>query len=124
VKIQGAIGPCASFERKGISCADTVIGQGDTSAWKMSGLNRSTTLTVFFEVNPTTQPGPYSATGQQFFLRFLTLYQHKGGEMRLRATTLTRRWAEGAASTEELVAGFDQEAAAVTMACLQSLVQT
>ncbi|CAK9272612.1 unnamed protein product [Sphagnum jensenii] len=48
----------------------------------------------------------------------------QGGEMRLRATTLTRRWAEGAASTEELVAGFDQEAAAVTMACLQSLVQT
>ncbi|CAK9204791.1 unnamed protein product [Sphagnum troendelagicum] len=124
VKIQGGIGPCASFERKGISCADTVIGQGDTSAWKMSGLNRSTTLTLFFEVNPTTQPGPYSATRQQFFLRFLTLYQHKGGEMRLRATTLTRRWAEGAASTEELVAGFDQEAAAVTMARLQSLVQT
>jgi protein transport protein SEC23 len=83
VKIQGAIGPCASLERKGISCADIIIGQGDTSAWKMSGLNRSTTLIVFFEVNPTTQPGPYSTTGQQFFLRFLTLYQHKGGEMRL-----------------------------------------
>jgi protein transport protein SEC23 len=90
----------------------------------MSGLNRSTTLTVFFEVNPTTQPGPYSATGQQLFLQFLTLYQHKGGEMHLRATTLTRRSVEGAASTEELVAGFDQEAAAVTMARLQSLVQT
>ncbi|CAM6023763.1 unnamed protein product [Sphagnum balticum] len=27
VKIQGAIGPCASLERKGISCADTVIGR-------------------------------------------------------------------------------------------------
>ncbi|KAJ4836151.1 hypothetical protein Tsubulata_048981 [Turnera subulata] len=35
IKVQGIIGPCASLEKKGPLCSDTVVGQGNTSAWKM-----------------------------------------------------------------------------------------
>lgn len=121
VKIQGTIGPCSSVDRKGPLCSDTVIGQGNTTAWKMCGLDRSTTLAVFFEVlgsGSSGSAGPPSK--QQVFLQFVTYYQHPEGQMRLRSTTVTRRSVEGATAVEELVLGFDQEAAAVIMARLAS----
>lgn len=122
IKVQGIIGPCASLEKKGMSCSDTVIGQGGSTAWKLSGLDRSTTLTVFYDISPTTQSAPTTAIGQQFYLQFLTFYQHHEGDMRIRVTTVTRRWVEAASpgGVEELVGNFDQEAAAVVMARLAS----
>ncbi|CAM6120942.1 unnamed protein product [Calypogeia fissa] len=121
VRIQGTIGPCATLEKKGPSCAETVVGQGNTTAWKLCGLDRSTTLAVFFEIVPSVQSGTAAQPiNQQFFIQFLTHYQHTDGNMRLRATTVSRRWVDGASSTEELVAGFDQETAAVIMARLAS----
>ncbi|URE39772.1 Sec23/Sec24 beta-sandwich domain [Musa troglodytarum] len=82
LKVQGIIGPCASLDKKGPLCAETIVGQGNTSAWK--------------------------------------IYQHSDGQMRLRATTLSRRWVAGPGSTQDLVSGFDQEAAAAVMARLVS----
>ncbi|CAH1428018.1 unnamed protein product [Lactuca virosa] len=35
IKIQGIIGPCTSLEKKGPAVASIVIGQGDTTAWKL-----------------------------------------------------------------------------------------
>ncbi|KAM1140157.1 hypothetical protein COP2_041438 [Malus domestica] len=113
VKVQGIIGPCASLEKKGPLCSDAVVGQGSTSAWKMCGLDKATSLCLIFEIvkkeipDATVQP-----TSNQFYFQFLTYYQHSSGQMRLRVTTLSRRW--------ELIAGFDQEAAAVVMARLVS----
>ncbi|KAL0722125.1 hypothetical protein Bca4012_036724 [Brassica carinata] len=70
IKVQGIIGPCASLQKvKGPTVADTVIGEGNTSEWKMCGLDKSTCLTYL----------------------------------------------------QELLAGFDQETAAVVMARLASL---
>eukprot|EP00967_Tisochrysis_lutea_P090652 scaffold129830_cov19-Tisochrysis_lutea.AAC.2 len=34
---------------------------------------------------------------QQFFLQFLTRYMHWSGELRLRVSTVTRRWIDGGA---------------------------
>ncbi|EHA8588290.1 hypothetical protein COCNU_scaffold004637G000010 [Cocos nucifera] len=48
-------------------------------------------------------------------------YQNPEGQMRLRVTTITRRWLDGSANTEELVEGFDQETAAVVLARYISL---
>ncbi|OVA12982.1 zinc finger protein [Macleaya cordata] len=121
IKIQGIIGPCTSLEKKGPSCADTVIGQGNTTAWKICGLDRSTCLTVFFDISPSDRSNPPGASNSQFYLQFLTTYQNPEGQMRLRVTTVTRRWVDSAANTEELVLGFDQETAAVVMARLTSL---
>lgn len=121
LKIQGIIGPCASLEKKGLSSSDTVIGQGNTTAWKMSGLDRNTSLSLFFEVIPKEVSDVVSPGSRQFFFQFLTYYQHSDGKMRMRSTTIARRWVDGAQNTEELVSGFDQETSAVIMARLASL---
>ncbi|KAG0620200.1 hypothetical protein M758_4G197500 [Ceratodon purpureus] len=118
IKVQGAIGPCASMAKKGISTSDTVVGQGGTTVWKMCGLDRSTTLAFFFEVSPTTQGSGVQLGGKPFSLQFVTQYQHSDGQTRLRVVTVTRRFGESSAnsSTEEMVSGFDQEAATVILA--------
>ncbi|PRQ56788.1 putative von Willebrand factor, type A, Zinc finger, Sec23/Sec24-type, sec23/Sec24, trunk [Rosa chinensis] len=121
VKVQGIIGPCASLEKKGPLVSDTVVGQGSTSAWKMCGLDKATSLCLIFEIvkkeipDATVQPA-----SNQFYFQFLTYYQHNSGQMRLRVTTLSRRWIAGTGSIQDLIAGFDQEAAAVVMARLVS----
>eukprot|EP00897_Mesotaenium_endlicherianum_P006752 jgi/Mesen1/6104/ME000310S05206 len=125
IKVQGAIGPCASLEKKGsVIVSDTVVGQGGTSAWKLCGLDKSTTLAIFFEIVPSQQSTPASMqtpAGQQFFLQFLTQYQHPSGQWRLRVTTITRSWIDSSTnSAQDLAAGFDQEAAAVLVARIAS----
>ncbi|GAB4862048.1 Protein transport protein S23 C [Ancistrocladus abbreviatus] len=121
MKAQGILGPCASLEKKGPLCSETVVGQGNTSAWKMCGLDKATSLCIIFEiVKKDSTDAIGQATSNQFYLQFLTYYQHKAGQMRLRVTTLSRRWVSGHGCIQDLIAGFDQEAAAVTMARLVS----
>lgn len=116
IKIQGIIGPCTSLDKKGPSVANTVIGQGNTTAWKLCGLDRSTCLTVLFDVSSSEKSDP-AGPNPQLFIQFLTSYQSNDGQMRLRVTTVTRRWA---VDNEDLIQGFDQEVAAVVMARLAS----
>lgn len=121
IKIQGIIGPCTSLEKKGALCADSTIGQGNTTSWKMCGLDRNTCLTVFFDISPSdksTQPG---IPNPQLYLQFVTNYQNSEGQMRMRVTTVTRKWVDDSSNTEELVEGFDQETAAVVLARFISL---
>ncbi|KAH9733675.1 protein transport protein SEC23 [Citrus sinensis] len=119
IKVQGIIGPCASLEKKGPLCSDAVVGQGNTSAWKMCGLDKATSLCLVFEIVKKEIPdATLQSTNNQFYFQFLTYYQHNCGQMRLRVTTLSRRWVAGPGS--DLIAGFDQEAAAVVMARLVS----
>ncbi|KAF5464616.1 hypothetical protein F2P56_014682 [Juglans regia] len=121
IKVQGVIGPCASLEKKGPLCSDTVVGQGSTTAWKMCGLDKATSLCLIFEiVNKESPDATIQSTSNQFYFQFLTYYQHYSGQMRLRVTTLSRRWVAGPGSIQDLTAGFDQEAAAVVMARLVS----
>ncbi|CAA7406538.1 unnamed protein product [Spirodela intermedia] len=121
VKVQGIIGPCASLEKKGPLCSETVVGQGNTSAWKMCGLDKKTSLCIFFDI---AKKDGADAVGQptsnQFYFQFLTYYQHTDGQMRLRVTTLSRRWVAGPGCLQDLSSGFDQETAAVVMARLVS----
>ncbi|XP_022155777.1 protein transport protein SEC23 [Momordica charantia] len=121
IKVQGVIGPCASLEKKGPLCSDTVIGQGNTSAWKMCGLDKATTLSLIFEiVKKESSDATVQSASNQFYFQFLTYYQNNSGQMRLRVTTLSRRWVAGPGSIQDLIAGFDQEAAAAVMARLVS----
>ncbi|KFK39665.1 hypothetical protein AALP_AA3G273400 [Arabis alpina] len=120
IKIQGAIGPCSSLEKKGASVADTVIGEGNTSAWKLCGLDKSTCLTVFFDISSSGSNVP-GAANSEFYLQFLTSYQTPEGQTLLRVTTVCRQWIDSVVSSEELVQGFDQETAAVVVARLASL---
>lgn len=117
MKVQGVIGPCASLEKKGPLCSEVVIGQGNTTAWKMCGLDKTTTFCIMFEVAKKESPDAIAQSANpQFYFQFLTYYQHPSGQMRLRVTTLSRRWVAGLGSVQDLIAGFDQEAAAVVMA--------
>ncbi|QHO37019.1 Protein transport proteinA [Arachis hypogaea] len=121
IKIQGIIGPCTSLEKKGPSVADTVIGEGNTTAWKMCGLDKSTCLTVMFDLSSSDRSNTPNAANQQLYLQFLTSYQSPDGQLVLRVTTVTRRWVDSSVSTEELIQGFDQETAAVVLARYASL---
>ncbi|KAJ7961827.1 Protein transport protein SEC23 [Quillaja saponaria] len=117
IKVQGIIGPCASLEKKGPLCSDSVIGQGGTSAWKLCGLDKATSLCLIFDIVRKESPdATVQSSSNQFYFQFLTYYQHNSGQMRFRVTTLSRRWVAGPGSTQDLIAGFDQEAAAVVMA--------
>ncbi|XP_054783566.1 LOW QUALITY PROTEIN: protein transport protein SEC23 C-like [Prosopis cineraria] len=117
IKVEGIIGPCASLEKKGPLCSDVVVGQGGTSAWKMCGLDKSTSLCLFFDIVRKESPDTtVQSTSNQFYFQFMTYYQNNGGQMRFRVTTLSRRWVAGAGSIQELIAGFDQEAAVIVMA--------
>ncbi|WCJ27533.1 Sec23/Sec24 protein transport family protein [Euphorbia peplus] len=121
IKIQGIIGPCTSMEKKGPNAADTVLGEGNTTAWKMCGIDKSTCLTVFFDLSSSERSNPPGTANPQLYIQFLTSYQNPEGQTLLRVTTVTRRWIDSAVSTEDLVQGFDQETAAVVMARLTSL---
>ncbi|XP_075476900.1 protein transport protein SEC23 C-like isoform X2 [Primulina tabacum] len=117
IKIQGIIGPCASLEKKGPLSSETVIGQGNTTAWKLCGLDKTTSLCLIFDIIKKESPDVIAqAANNQFYFQFLTYYQHGSGQMRLRATTISRRWVAGPGSKEDIISGFDQEAAAVVMA--------
>ncbi|XP_060181362.1 protein transport protein SEC23 B-like [Lycium barbarum] len=120
IKIQGIIGPCTSLEKKGPAVSSTVTGEGNTTAWKLCGLDKNTCLTVFFDVSSSEKSDPSGNINPQLYIQFLTSYQSPDGQTKLRVTTITRRWLDAGVGTEELVQGFDQEAAAVVMARLAS----
>ncbi|CAH9049940.1 unnamed protein product [Cuscuta epithymum] len=120
IKVQGIIGPCTSLEKKGPAVANTVIGEGNTIAWKMCGLDKTTCFTVFFDVSSSDKPDLSVDTNQELYIQFLTSYQSSDGHTISRVTTIKRRWVDTTVNSEELVQGFDQETAAVVMARLAS----
>merc|ERR1719198_1285277 len=50
IKVSGAIGNCASLNKKSPNVGETEIGQGNTNAWALSGLDEDTTMAIYFEV--------------------------------------------------------------------------
>ncbi|KAJ7521003.1 hypothetical protein O6H91_19G033600 [Diphasiastrum complanatum] len=115
MKISGAIGPCSSLKKKSALVSESEVGIGGTSAWKLCTLNNKTCLALFFEI--VNQHSKSITPGVAFFIQFITQYQHGSGQVRLRVTTTARRWADGG-QTQDIAAGFDQEAAAAVVARL------
>lgn len=60
--------------QKGPAVANTVIGQGNTTAWKMCGLDRNTCMTVFFDISSNEKSDP-SGTNPQLYIQFITRYE-------------------------------------------------
>jgi len=113
LKVCGAIGHCTSVQKKTPNVSETIIGMGDTSAWKICGLDTFSTFALYFEV-VNQQPSPV-APGSRGMIQFQTTYQNAHGQKVMRVTTLGRPWADPAQGNAPLLAGFDQEAAAVLM---------
>lgn len=62
------------FLQKGPSVADTVVGEGNTTSWKMCGLDKSTCLTVFFDLSSSERSNTPGTINPQLYLQFLTRY--------------------------------------------------
>lgn len=121
LKITGAIGPCVSLNRKGPSVADSEIGVGGTCAWRLCGMDPSTSYTILFEVS--NQQASNIPQGQPGAMQFIAFYQHPSGQKRVRVTTVARHWADAATQLPSITASFDQECSAVVlarMACLRA----
>lgn len=121
VRVAGLLGPACRADKKGPHVAESEVGQGGTTQWRMCGLDQDASVAVFFEIcgggpggggGGPGGGGGDPAQGSQLFLQFVTRYLHWSGALRCRVTTATRFWTDGANSAD-LLGGFDQEAAAV-----------
>ncbi|KNC83904.1 protein transporter Sec23A [Sphaeroforma arctica JP610] len=113
MKICGVIGTCISNEQQGSSVSENEIGIGETSSWKICGLDPMTTMALFFEVsNPHTQP----IQSQSGMVQIITSYQACNGTKRVRVTTTARTWIDVQQNPQYVASGFDQEATTALMA--------
>ena len=113
VMVQGCIGPVSALAVKSKSISENEVGLGQTTSWRMCAFTPSTSIAVYYEiVNQHSNPLPH---GQPFYLQFCCRYKLSTGDIRLRCTTVARRWVESSAAPE-IIGGFDQEACAVLMA--------
>ncbi|PWA92237.1 sec23/Sec24 protein transport family protein [Artemisia annua] len=92
---------------KGPAVASTVIGPGNTTAWKLCGLDKDARR--FSSISH--QVKSQMHVNQQLYIQTVMSYQTIDGESKMRVTTIIGRWLESSAITEELVQGFDQETA-------------
>jgi len=116
LRVNGAIGACTTLKKNGPSVGETEIGQGGTTGWYLGGIDRSSTIAFYLDL--AAQPANKEITPNKVaYFQFQTVYKGCNGKMRLRVTTLTRRFAD-ANNLFDLAQGFDQEAACVAMARL------
>ena len=113
IKVCGCIGHCASLNKKGTSLAETEIGIGNTTAWRLCSVDPNTSLGFFFDV--VNQHNNQLPRGQKGFIQFLTHYQNSAGKRVLRVTTTGHPYGD-LNNQLEIASGFDQEATAVLMA--------
>ena len=115
LKVTGLIGHAVSLNRKSNSVGETECGIGNTCAWKMCGIEPTSSYGVYFEIANQGGPAAVQPGMQRGLMQFLTYYQHSSGYYHLRVTTVARNLS-GPAGDPTLAHSFDQEAAAVLMA--------
>lgn len=122
LRVCGAIGPVTSLNYKGPLVAETEVGYGGTTAWKINALAPNTTVAIYFDA--ASQPEQTSQQQQQQtsgatlrFFQFTTAYQHSSGQYRVRVTTKALNSVEPN-NWAPIAQGFDQEAAAIMIARL------
>lgn len=119
LKISGLLGHAISLDNKSAHVAETSVGLGGTSSWKLCGLSPATTVTTFFDVvaqSPPTILG--GAAAPQAYIQYATHYLHSSGEYRLRVTTIARPLSIPTVSPTAVGESFDQETAAAVVAKL------
>ena len=115
LKVTGLIGHAVSLNKKSSAVGETECGIGNTSAWKMCGIDPTASYGIYFEIANQGGPVPVQQGAQRGMMQFLTYYQHSSGQYHLRVTTVARNLS-GPAGDPALAQSFDQEAAAVLMA--------
>ncbi|KAL9058463.1 MAG: hypothetical protein Q9162_001759 [Coniocarpon cinnabarinum] len=120
LKVTGLIGHAVSMNKKSANVGETECGIGNTSSWKMCGIDPAASYGIYFEI--AAQGGPAAAIGPQgqqpkAMMQFLTYYQHSSGQYHLRVTTVGRPLS-GPSGDPAIAQSFDQEAAAVLMSSI------
>lgn len=112
-KVAGAIGNVVSLDRKSLSIAEQEIGVGKTCAWRLGGVDPTSTLALYFDIANNAQ----IKEGQQGYVQLITKYKHSSGRTHLRVTTVAKTFADSKndRGLGYIRAGFDQEAAATLM---------
>ena len=116
LKVTGLIGHAVSMNKKGTNVGETEVGIGNTSSWKMCGIDPSASYGVYFEIAGQGGGAQVATAGQpqRGMMQFLTYYQHSSGQYHLRVTTVGRNLS-GPSGDPAIAQSFDQEAAAVLM---------
>ena len=111
------LGCGASAQKGGANVSSTAIGAGRSNAFKIAALDANSTFCFMFEITAESKSDKKGAANpnEVFNMQFGMKYLHYDGTWRRRVTTLSRRWVSGS-SQQEILLGFDQEAAAVMMA--------
>ncbi|CCW70059.1 unnamed protein product [Phytomonas sp. Hart1] len=110
-KVLGVIGQCIGTGKKSASVGDHEIGMGGTCQWTTCMLDSHSTFAVYFD----TSPSQTNAAQKPFrYVQFITRYE-QGNQIRTRVTTLAHKQQQNP-PIQDIVAAFDQEAAAVLIA--------
>ncbi|CAD5233025.1 unnamed protein product [Bursaphelenchus xylophilus] len=118
LKVEGALGCCASVGVRNPIVSDNEVGIGGTCQWKFCSLTPRNTVALLLEISA--QHGSAMPQGSRAVVQFVTQYQHADGRKRIRVTTTARHWADMTTQQPQIAYGFDQDAAAVLMARLAS----
>ncbi|KAI6227627.1 Protein transport protein SEC23 [Aphelenchoides fujianensis] len=118
LKVEGALGCCASGGVRNAIVSDTEVGVGGTCQWKFCSLTPRHNVALIFEI--CAQHGTAMPQHSRAMFQFVTQYQHADGRKRIRVTTTCRNWADMSTQQQNVAYGFDQEAGAVIMARLAS----
>lgn len=111
-KIQGLIGhalalPIRKDRYVDSSVSSQSLGEGDTNSWKLGSCDSQSTYAIYFEKLDSSQ-------ATHAFIQFIFQYQHASGSLRVRVTTVPVAIIADQDS-QNLEAGFDQEAALVAV---------
>jgi len=114
IKLQGILGSCVSLNVKSNSVSEEEMGVGGTCQYRICALDPTSNYAVYLQVsNPNSNPLPPKSLG---YIQFSTSYTHADGTRRVRVTTAARNFSDPNQGKATMIAGFDQEAAAVLMA--------
>ena len=84
LKVTGLIGHAVSMNKKSVSVGETECGIGNTSSWKMCGIDPAASYGIFFEIASQGGPNQLQQGPQKGMMQFLTYYQHSSGQFSLR----------------------------------------
>ena len=107
VAINGALGQCYSLNKSKPFVSSKVVGKGGTYSWYLGSVDQYKSITIAYETKDA------EAKEQYYYFQLKTIFRTSQGELVTRVTTCQKEWST---NIEQIVQGFDEEAAAVYLA--------
>ena len=110
-KVQGVVGCCLGLGVKNAKVSETPMGESGTTSWYLGTFDKNSTYSLILENE---KSDDMSLQNQLFTLQFKTYFKDGYGQMKLRVTTIQRKF--GNISKDAYASSFDQEAAIIMTA--------